>query len=91
MSAEAFIYGATACLAAGTTLITKIGVLTSTADANIGSILGIGFPRWTGGSAQYIVGSDRHRFDYSEMFSAAARGRGRPSCAPARGAAACAG
>jgi 3-hydroxyacyl-CoA dehydrogenase/enoyl-CoA hydratase/3-hydroxybutyryl-CoA epimerase len=32
------------------------GVLTSTADANIGSILGIGFPPWTGGSAQYIVG-----------------------------------
>ena len=32
------------------------GVLTTTADANIGSILGIGFPPWTGGSAQYIVG-----------------------------------
>ena len=31
-------------------------VLTSTADANIGSIMGIGFPPWTGGSAQYIVG-----------------------------------
>jgi 3-hydroxyacyl-CoA dehydrogenase/enoyl-CoA hydratase/3-hydroxybutyryl-CoA epimerase len=32
------------------------GVLTSTADANIGSIMGIGFPPWTGGTAQYIVG-----------------------------------
>ncbi len=32
------------------------GVLTSTADANIGSIMGIGFPPWTGGAAQYIVG-----------------------------------
>lgn len=32
------------------------GVLTSTADANIGSIMGIGFPPYTGGSAQYIVG-----------------------------------
>jgi 3-hydroxyacyl-CoA dehydrogenase / enoyl-CoA hydratase / 3-hydroxybutyryl-CoA epimerase len=32
------------------------GVLTTTADANIGSILGIGFPRYTGGSAQFIVG-----------------------------------
>ena len=32
------------------------GVLTSTADANIGSIMGIGYPAWTGGSAQYIVG-----------------------------------
>jgi 3-hydroxyacyl-CoA dehydrogenase / enoyl-CoA hydratase / 3-hydroxybutyryl-CoA epimerase len=32
------------------------GVLTSSADANIGSILGIGFPAWTGGLAQYIIG-----------------------------------
>ncbi|MBV9088512.1 MAG: enoyl-CoA hydratase/isomerase family protein [Mycobacteriaceae bacterium] len=32
------------------------GVLTSTADANIGSIMGIGFPAWTGGTAQYIAG-----------------------------------
>jgi 3-hydroxyacyl-CoA dehydrogenase/enoyl-CoA hydratase/3-hydroxybutyryl-CoA epimerase len=32
------------------------GVLTTTADANIGSIMGIGYPAWTGGSAQYIVG-----------------------------------
>ncbi|GJF08373.1 fatty oxidation protein FadB [Mycolicibacterium cyprinidarum] len=31
-------------------------VLMTTADANIGSIMGIGFPPWTGGSAQYIVG-----------------------------------
>ena len=32
------------------------GVLTSTADANIGSIMGIGFPPWTGGVLQYING-----------------------------------
>ncbi|ORA15697.1 3-hydroxyacyl-CoA dehydrogenase NAD-binding domain-containing protein [Mycobacterium arosiense] len=32
------------------------GVLTSGADANVGSILGIGFPAWTGGVHQYIVG-----------------------------------
>ena len=32
------------------------GVLETTADANIGSILGIGFPAWTGGVAQYIAG-----------------------------------
>ena len=32
------------------------GVLTTTADANIGSIMGIGFPPYTGGSAQFIVG-----------------------------------
>ncbi|WP_223644112.1 3-hydroxyacyl-CoA dehydrogenase NAD-binding domain-containing protein [Corallococcus sp. EGB] len=32
------------------------GVLRSTADANVGSILGIGFPPWTGGVVQYING-----------------------------------
>ncbi|WP_019201567.1 3-hydroxyacyl-CoA dehydrogenase NAD-binding domain-containing protein [Tsukamurella sp. 1534] len=32
------------------------GVLTSVADANIGSIFGIGFPAWTGGVMQYING-----------------------------------
>ncbi|MGI5479692.1 3-hydroxyacyl-CoA dehydrogenase NAD-binding domain-containing protein [Streptomyces lavendofoliae] len=32
------------------------GVLTSVADANIGSIMGIGFPAWTGGALQYING-----------------------------------
>lgn len=31
-------------------------VLTSVADANIGSIMGIGFPPWTGGVLQYING-----------------------------------
>ena len=30
------------------------GVLNSVADANIGSILGIGFPAWTGGVVQYM-------------------------------------
>ncbi len=30
------------------------GVLTSTRDANIGSIFGIGFPAWTGGALQFI-------------------------------------
>jgi 3-hydroxyacyl-CoA dehydrogenase / enoyl-CoA hydratase / 3-hydroxybutyryl-CoA epimerase len=32
------------------------GVLTTVADANIGSILGIGFPAWTGGVLQYVDG-----------------------------------
>lgn len=32
------------------------GVLTSVADANIGSVTGIGFPAWTGGVLQYING-----------------------------------
>lgn len=30
------------------------GVLTSVADANIGSLYGIGFPSWTGGVLQYV-------------------------------------
>ncbi|MDJ0414575.1 3-hydroxyacyl-CoA dehydrogenase NAD-binding domain-containing protein [Rhodococcus opacus] len=30
------------------------GVLESTTDANVGSILGIGYPGWTGGVARYI-------------------------------------
>ncbi|MFH8803392.1 3-hydroxyacyl-CoA dehydrogenase NAD-binding domain-containing protein [Streptomyces sp. NPDC017936] len=34
------------------------GVLASVADANIGSLLGIGFPPWTGGVLQYINGYD---------------------------------
>ena len=32
------------------------GVIESVADANIGSIMGIGFPGWTGGVIQYING-----------------------------------
>ena len=32
------------------------GVLRTVEDANIGSILGIGFPAWTGGVAQYVEG-----------------------------------
>ena len=30
------------------------GVLRSTGDANIGSVFGIGFPQWTGGTLQFI-------------------------------------
>ncbi|MDP9116941.1 MAG: 3-hydroxyacyl-CoA dehydrogenase NAD-binding domain-containing protein [Actinomycetota bacterium] len=32
------------------------GVIVQTADANIGSIMGIGFPPWTGGVLQYMNG-----------------------------------
>jgi 3-hydroxyacyl-CoA dehydrogenase / enoyl-CoA hydratase / 3-hydroxybutyryl-CoA epimerase len=32
------------------------GVLRTSADANVGSVLGIGFPRWTGGVVQFING-----------------------------------
>jgi 3-hydroxyacyl-CoA dehydrogenase / enoyl-CoA hydratase / 3-hydroxybutyryl-CoA epimerase len=38
------------------------GVLTSTHDANIGSIFGIGFPAWTGGAMQFIESEGRERF-----------------------------
>jgi 3-hydroxyacyl-CoA dehydrogenase/enoyl-CoA hydratase/3-hydroxybutyryl-CoA epimerase len=34
------------------------GVIESVSDANVGSILGIGFPGWTGGVLQYINGYD---------------------------------
>src|SRR6201996_8074121 len=48
-------------------------VLTSTADANIGSIMGIGFPPWTGGSAQYIVGYEGPHGTGRQAFVARAR------------------
>ena len=32
------------------------GVIETVADANIGSIMGIGFPGWSGGVLQYING-----------------------------------
>jgi 3-hydroxyacyl-CoA dehydrogenase/enoyl-CoA hydratase/3-hydroxybutyryl-CoA epimerase len=32
------------------------GVLASVADANVGSVLGIGYPPWTGGVVQYVEG-----------------------------------
>ncbi|OBF51020.1 3-hydroxyacyl-CoA dehydrogenase NAD-binding domain-containing protein [Mycolicibacterium monacense] len=49
------------------------GVLTSTADANIGSIMGIGYPPYTGGSAQYIVGYEGALGTGKEAFVARAR------------------
>jgi 3-hydroxyacyl-CoA dehydrogenase/enoyl-CoA hydratase/3-hydroxybutyryl-CoA epimerase len=38
------------------------GVLTSTYEANIGSIFGIGFPAWTGGAMQFIESEGRETF-----------------------------
>ena len=38
------------------------GVLTSTHEANIGSILAIGFPAWTGGAMRYIASEGVDRF-----------------------------
>ncbi|MGV0873607.1 3-hydroxyacyl-CoA dehydrogenase NAD-binding domain-containing protein [Mycolicibacterium sp. XJ879] len=49
------------------------GVLTSTADANIGSIMGIGFPPWTGGSAQFIAGYEGPGGVGKEAFVARAK------------------
>jgi 3-hydroxyacyl-CoA dehydrogenase/enoyl-CoA hydratase/3-hydroxybutyryl-CoA epimerase len=49
------------------------GVLTSTADANIGSIMGIGYPPYTGGSAQYIVGYEGALGVGKEAFVARAK------------------
>ncbi|MDT5111354.1 MAG: 3-hydroxyacyl-CoA dehydrogenase / enoyl-CoA hydratase / 3-hydroxybutyryl-CoA epimerase, partial [Mycobacterium sp.] len=49
------------------------GVLTSTADANIGSIMGIGYPPYTGGSAQYIVGYEGALGTGKEAFVARAK------------------
>ena len=49
------------------------GVLTSTADANIGSIFGIGFPAWTGGVAQFVVGYEGSTGRGKEAFVARAR------------------
>jgi 3-hydroxyacyl-CoA dehydrogenase/enoyl-CoA hydratase/3-hydroxybutyryl-CoA epimerase len=49
------------------------GVLTSTADANIGSIMGIGYPPYTGGSAQFIVGYQGPAGTGTEAFVARAK------------------
>ncbi|ODR12660.1 3-hydroxyacyl-CoA dehydrogenase [Mycobacterium shimoidei] len=49
------------------------GVITSTADANIGSIMGIGFPPWTGGTAQFIVGYQGAHGTGKQAFIARAR------------------
>ena len=38
-------------------------VLTSVAEANIGSIFGIGFPAWTGGAMQFIYGIGVEAFE----------------------------
>jgi 3-hydroxyacyl-CoA dehydrogenase/enoyl-CoA hydratase/3-hydroxybutyryl-CoA epimerase len=42
------------CMALESVRILQEGVLTSAGDGNIGSVLGIGFPRWTGGVFQFL-------------------------------------
>ncbi|RVU28912.1 3-hydroxyacyl-CoA dehydrogenase [Streptomyces antnestii] len=51
------------------------GVLTSVADANIGSIFGIGFPGWTGGVLQYINGYDGYAGEDAGLPGFVARSR----------------
>ncbi|HEY9064984.1 MAG TPA: 3-hydroxyacyl-CoA dehydrogenase NAD-binding domain-containing protein [Burkholderiaceae bacterium] len=52
------------------------GVLASPADANIGSIFGIGFPAWTGGALQFIESEGRERFFANADALAARHGPG---------------
>ena len=49
------------------------GVLRSTADANVGSILGIGFPPLRGGALQYVRGYEGPTGRGVEGFVARAR------------------
>ncbi|HKG16882.1 MAG TPA: 3-hydroxyacyl-CoA dehydrogenase, partial [Solirubrobacteraceae bacterium] len=68
------------------------GVITSAAEANIGSLLGIGYPAWTGGVAQYIEGypggpaafvarADHFAARYGERFAVPASVRERAAAA----------
>jgi 3-hydroxyacyl-CoA dehydrogenase/enoyl-CoA hydratase/3-hydroxybutyryl-CoA epimerase len=51
-------------------------VLTSTHDANIGSIFGIGFPAWTGGAMQFIYSEGVEHFTQRSAELAARYGAG---------------
>ena len=59
------------------------GVIESVADANIGSILGIGFPGWTGGVLQYINGYEHPEHGTARPASWPARASWRRSTASA--------
>jgi 3-hydroxyacyl-CoA dehydrogenase / enoyl-CoA hydratase / 3-hydroxybutyryl-CoA epimerase len=51
-------------------------VLTSVADANVGSIFGIGFPAWAGGAMQFIYGIGIDAFEQRCAEFAARHGAG---------------
>ncbi len=51
-------------------------VLTNVADANVGSIFGIGFPAWTGGAMQFIYGQGIEAFELRCAQLAARHGEG---------------
>ena len=53
------------------------GVITSSAAANIGSIMGIGFPPNTGGAAQFMTGYESASGEIGLAAFVAARGRAR--------------
>lgn len=70
------------------------GVLQETADANVGSVLGIGFPVWTGGASQYVeaypggvrgfvAAADRLADEVDERFRPPAELRRRAEASPA--------
>jgi 3-hydroxyacyl-CoA dehydrogenase/enoyl-CoA hydratase/3-hydroxybutyryl-CoA epimerase len=42
------------CMAVESARTLEEGILNSSRDANIGSVIGIGFPRWTGGVLQFL-------------------------------------
>jgi len=52
------------------------GVVNTTFEANIGSILGIGFPAWTGGAIQFIASEGKARFLATADELAARHGAG---------------
>lgn len=69
------------CQAIETARCLAEGVLTTAADANIGSIFGIGFPAWTGGALQFIESEGREYF-FANAQSLAQRHGARFAVAP---------
>ena len=59
------------------------GVIESTADANVGSLLGIGFPSWTGGALRYIDQYDGGPGGFAHRAAELAGRYGRRFTAPA--------
>ena len=58
------------------------GVIESVADANIGSIMGIGFPGWTGGVLQYINGYEPDDVGAAHEGEPGRRAGGKPTGLP---------
>jgi 3-hydroxyacyl-CoA dehydrogenase / enoyl-CoA hydratase / 3-hydroxybutyryl-CoA epimerase len=58
------------------------GVMDSDADANIGSIFGIGYPAWTGGVRQFVKGCPGGRAAFLERADQLAARYGERFLAP---------